>query len=92
MTKCLFSRIMLNTDQEGKLQSNQPSYANFLPVHWMVKYDFGVADHQESPKKPLVQKNTCAKGREHMLMILGKLSSSVRYSERSMNVYAKYSI
>lgn len=65
-TKCLFSRVMLNTEQEGKLQSNQPSYANFLPVHWMVKYDFGVADHQEPPRKPLVQRNTCAKGREHV--------------------------
>lgn len=83
---------MLNIDQEGKLQRNQPSYANFLPVHWMVKYDFGVADHQESPKKPLVQKNTFAKGREHTLMILGKLSSSVGYSERPMNVYAKNTV
>lgn len=53
----------------------------------MVKYDFGVADHQESPKKPLVQKNMCAKGREHMLMIFGKLVSSM-----SMNMYVKYRI
>lgn len=65
---------MLNIAQEEKLQSNQPSYANFLPVHWMIKYDFGAADHQESPKKPLGQKNT--RWREHIWMILGKLLSS----------------
>lgn len=53
----------------------------------MVKYDFGVADHQEPPKKPLVQKNVYAKGREPVLMILGKLISSM-----SMNMYEKYKI
>lgn len=77
ITQCLFSRIMLHIDQEEKLQSNQPSYANFLPVHWMVKYDFGVADHQGPPKKPLGQKNTCAKRRAYILMIWGKLLSSI---------------
>lgn len=61
-TQLLLSRVMLNIDQEGKLQNNQPSYANILPVQWMVKYDFGVADHQEPPKKPLRQKDMCAKG------------------------------
>lgn len=57
-TQCLFSRIMLNIDQEEKLQINQPSHANFLPVDWMVKYDFGVADHQGPSKKPLGQGRT----------------------------------
>lgn len=84
-TTCLFSRVMLNIDQEEKLQTNQPSHVNLLPVNWMVRYDFGAADHQEPPKKPLVQKNMCAKGREPMSMILGKLVSS-------MSMYVKYRI
>lgn len=77
---------MLNIDQEEKLQSNQPSYANFLPVNWMIKYDFRVCDHQGLPKKPLGQKNACAKGTKHMLMTLGKLLSSV-YLFRKVSEY-----
>lgn len=40
-----------------------------------VRYDFGVSDHQGPPKKPPGQKNTGVKGREHILMIVGKLLS-----------------
>lgn len=94
-TKCLFFRVMLNIDQEGKLQSNQPSYANFLPLDgkkftgWSNMI-LGWLTTRNNQRNPLRQKNTCANGREHMLMILGKLLSFVCYSERSMNMYVKY--
>lgn len=91
-TQCLFCRIMLNINQEEKLQSNQPSYANFLPADWVVKGNFGAADHWGPPKRPLGQKNTCAKEREHV-NAFGEIVIICMFTpERSMNMYVKHSV
>lgn len=66
-----------NAYSVGRNGKQPAQLCQLLPVHQVVRYDFGV-DHPQGPsKRSSGQKNIPIKRREYMLRILGKLLSYI---------------
>lgn len=80
LTQCLFFQnhwlwnCTISILQE-KLESNW-AMCQLLPVHWAVRYHFGV-NHQGPPQKPPGQKNMCIKGWGKYVINFREIISSV---------------